>query len=142
MASIAPTTANLIHVVESLEQMTLPAAAAILAGAVVTIDTAGKFALADADGAGTLSQVYGIATHTVQAGGNLTAVRRGVISGYAFASTAYMTKVLAADTAGEITVTASESNGGSADVVIGFIGAVWDHIIGGTPTKVLVLDIA
>lgn len=142
MASIAPTTADLIHVVESLEQMTLPAAAALLAGNIVTIDSNGKFAKADADGAGTLSQVYGIATKSVPAGGIVTAVRRGVIAGYAFASTAYMTKVLAADTAGEITVTASESNGGSADVVIGFVGAVWDHIIGGTPTKVLVLDIA
>lgn len=141
MASIAPTTADLIHVVESLEQMTLPAAAALLAGNIVTIDSAGKFAKADADGSGTLPQVYGIATKSVAAGGIVTAVRRGVISGYAFGSTAYMTKVLAADTAGEITVTAGESNGGSADVVIGFVGAVWDHVIGGSPSKVLVLDI-
>lgn len=141
MASIAPTTADRIHVVEWGQQMTLPAAAALLAGNTVTIDSNGKFAKADADGAGTLPTVYGICLKSVAAGMPVTAMRTGVIGGYAFASTAYMAPVYAADTAGEITVTASESNGGSADVVIGFVGAVWDQLTGGTPTKVLCLDI-
>lgn len=141
MASIAVTTAGLLHVVESLEQMTLPAAAAILAGDTVTIDTDGKFAKGDADGAGTLSSIYGIATKSVPAGMPVTAVRRGVLSGWTWSSTAYWTNVLAADTAGEITVTSSESNGGSADVVIGRVIPVWNHVIGSTPEKALLLTL-
>ncbi len=141
MASIALTTADTVSVIEWGIQATLPAAAAITAGHVVTIDTAGKFAKADADGAGTLGSAFGIALRTVAAGESLTAMRTGLIGGYAWASTAYWTPVLLADTAGEVTVTSSESNGGSADVVIGYVEAVWDHLIGGTPSKALRLDI-
>lgn len=141
MASIAVTTANTIHVVESLEQATLPAAAAILAGDTVSINSDGKFVKGDADGAGTLGVIYGIATHTTPAGMPLTAVRRGVISGYTFADTAYWTNVLAADTAGEITVTSSESNGGSADVIIGRVIPVWTNLVGSAPEKALLLTL-
>lgn len=135
MASIALTTADTIHVVESIEQATLPTAAAITAGDAVTIDTAGKFALADADGSGTLPIAYGIATHTAASGAILTAVAKGILSGWDFTGVDYWTNVLLSDTAGDITVTSSESNGGSADVVIGRVIPVWDHLIGGSPDK-------
>jgi hypothetical protein len=141
MASIAPTTAGTIAVIEPGIQATLPAAVALLAGDTVSIDSAGKWVKGDADGSGTLPIIYGIALRSVAAGEICTAQRTGLLGGYAWASTAYMSLVYAADTAGEITVTASESNGGSADVVIGFVEAVWDHLIGGTPTKALRLDI-
>ena len=141
MASIAVTTAGSIHVVEAREQMTLPAAAALLAGDTVSIDSDGKFVKGDADGAGLLSSIYGVATRSVAAGEAVTAVRRGVLSGYTFGSTAYWTAVLAADTAGEITVTAGESNGGSADVTIGRVIPVWTNLIGGTPEKALLLTL-
>jgi len=49
--------------------------------------------------------------------------------------------VLAADTAGEITVTSSESNTSSADVIIGRVIPIWDHLIGGTPEKALLLTL-
>ena len=142
MASLALTTADTIHVVESLEQATLPTGAAITAGDAVTIDaTAGTFVLADADGAGTLSIVYGIATHTAASGAILTAVRRGVLSGWDLSSVNYWVNVLAADTAGDITVTSSESNGGSADVIIGRVIPVFDHLIGGSPDKAVLLTL-
>jgi hypothetical protein len=141
MASIAVTTAGKLHVVESLEQATLPAAAAILAGDTVSIDSDGKFVKGDADGAGLLTTIYGVATRSVAAGESVTAIRRGVVSGYTFGSTAYWTAVLAADTAGEITVTAGESNGGSADVTIGRVIPVWDQLVGGTPSKALLLTL-
>jgi hypothetical protein len=141
MASIAVTTAGKLHVVESLEQATLPAAAAILAGDTVSIDSDGKFVKGDADGAGLLTTIYGVATRSVAAGEPVTAIRRGVVSGYTFGSTAYWTAVLAADTAGEITVTAGESNGGSADVTIGRVIPVWDQLTGGTPSKALLLTL-
>ena len=141
MASIAVTTAGKLHVVESREQATLPAASAILAGDTVSIDSDGKFVKGDADGAGTLGVIYGIATRSVAAGEPVTAIRRGVVSGYTFGSTAYWTAVLAADTAGEITVTSSESNGASADVTIGRVIPVWDQLVGGTPEKALLLTL-
>lgn len=141
MASLAVTTAGYLSVVESREQMTLPAAVALLAGDTVSIDSNGKFVKGDADGAGFLPTIYGIATRSVAAGEPVTAVRRGVLTGWTFGSTAYWTAVLAADTAGEITVTASESNGASADVTIGRVIPVWDHLIGSTPTKALLLTL-
>lgn len=141
MASIAVTTAGRVHVVESLEQATLPAGEALLAGNTVSIDANGAFVKADADGAGLLSTVYGIATRSAASGEPVTAVRRGVLTGWTWSTTAYWTAVLAADTAGEITVTAGESNGGSADVVIGRVIPIHDHLIGGTPEKALLLTL-
>ena len=141
MASIALTTADRVHVIEPGVQATLPTAAAITAGAPVTIDSNGKFAKADADGAGTLSSTWGIALRSVASGESLTAQRTGLIGGWDFSAVAYMANVLLADTAGEITATSSESNGGSADVVLGFVEAVWDHLIGGSPSKALRLTL-
>ena len=142
MASIALSTADRIHVVESIEQMTLPTNAAITAGDTVTIAAAtGLFALGDADGSGTLGIIYGIATRTVASGETLTAVRRGVLSGWDFTGVDYWVNVLAADTAGDITVTSSESNGGSADVIIGRVIPIWDHLIGGSPEKAVLLTL-
>jgi hypothetical protein len=142
MASIAVTTAGKINVVESLEQHTLRAGEALLAGNTVTIDgTTGLFVKGDADGAGTLADIYGIATRSVAANEPVTAIRRGVLTGWTWSTTAYMTKVLAADTAGEITVTAGESNGASADVVIGRVISIDNAIIGGSPEKALLLTL-
>lgn len=141
MASIAVTTAGRIHVVESIEQMTLPAGAALLAGDTLSINSDGKFVKGDADGAGLLSSIYGIATRSVASGEPVTGVRKGVLSGWTFGSTAYWTSVLAADTAGEITVTAGESNGASADVAIGRVIPVWTNAVTSTPEKALLLTL-
>lgn len=142
MASIAVTTAGKIHVVESLEQHTARAGEALLAGNVTTLDaTTGLFVKADADGAGTLGTPYGIATRSVAANEPVTCIRRGVLTGWTWSTTAYMTKVLLADTAGEITVTASESNGASADVVIGMVIGIDNALIGGSPEKALLLTL-
>lgn len=142
MASIAVTTAGKVHVVESLEQHTLRAGVAILAGDCVTIDaTTGLFIKADADGSGTLSAVYGVATRSAAAGEAVTAVRRGVMTGWTWGSTAYWLPVFAADTAGEITVTASESGGAGADITIGRVIGIDNALIGGSPEKALLLTL-
>lgn len=138
MASIAVTTAGYVSDVASWEQLTLPAAAALLAGNTVYIDSNGKFAKGDGDDS-SKNDIYGIALRSVAAGETVTAVRRGILTGWTWSTTAYWTKVLAADTAGEITVTSSESNGGSADIVIGRVIPIWDHLVGGTPEKALLL---
>ena len=141
MASIAVTTAGSVHVVESLEQATLPAAAALLAGDVVYIDANGRFDKCDADGAALIAVPYGVATRSVAIYEPVTAIRRGVMTGWTWSTTAYWTAVLVSDTAGEITVTSSESNGGSADVALGKVIPIWDHLIGGTPEKALLLTL-
>ena len=139
MASIAVTTAGSVNVVESLEQATLPAAAALLAGNVVYIDANGAFDKCDADGAALVAVPYGVATRSVAAGEPVTAIRRGVMTGWTWSTTPYWTAVLVSDTAGEITVTSSESNGGSADVALGKVIPIWDDLIGGTPEKALLI---
>ncbi len=139
MASIAVTTAGTVHVVESLEQATLPAAAALLAGNVVYIDANGAFDKCDADGAALIAVPYGVATRSVAAGEPVTAIRRGVMTGWTWSTTPYWTAVLVSDTAGEITVTSSESNGASADVALGKVIPIHDHLIGGTPEKALLI---
>lgn len=135
MASIAVTTAGRIHVVESIDQATLPAGEAILAGDTLSIDANGRFVKADADGAGLLAVPRAIATRSVAIYEPVTGIIQGVMSGWTFGSTAYGTNVLAADTAGEITVTSGESAGAGADVVLGYVIPVWDHLTGGTPSK-------
>jgi len=141
MASIAVTTAGSVHVVESIEQMTLPAAAALLAGNAVYIDANGAFDKCDADGAALIAVPYGVITRSVAAGEPVTAIRQGVMTGWTWSTTPYWTNVLVADTAGEITVTSSESNGGSADVYLGRVIPIWNHLIGGTPEKALLIDL-
>ena len=141
MASIAVTTAGSVNVVESIEQATLPAGAALLAGDVVYIDANGRFDKCDADGAALIAVPYGVCTRSVAIYETVTAIRQGVMTGWTWSTTAYWTNVLVSDTAGEITVTSSESNGGSADVYLGRVIPIWDHLIGGTPEKALLIDL-
>jgi hypothetical protein len=84
MANIAVTTANRIEVVGiPIQQLTLPATEAILAGAPVRIHTDGKWTNSNGTSAGE-ARVWGIATRTVAAGEALTAIRRGYLAGYTF----------------------------------------------------------
>ena len=83
MANLALVTANQVHIVESIQQMTLPAAEAITPGAPVRIDTAtGRFTNANGSSAGE-ARVWGIATgeKAIPDGATVTAIRRGVLDG-------------------------------------------------------------
>jgi hypothetical protein len=134
MANIALTTANKVEVVESLEQMTLPAAEAITAGAIVRIDTAGKFT--NANGSSTTeNDLYGVATRTVAAGIALTAIRRGVMDGYVFTQ-AYNTRVYASDTDGRIADAA-----GTASKVVGRVIPSWATTRGTAADKLLLVEV-
>jgi hypothetical protein len=85
--------------VRVIEQHTLPAAAAITIGAVVYIDTNGKFALADASAAPTAG-AYGIAIQkATEAGEAVTAVRKGLVDmGDALDALAFGASVFLSDT--------------------------------------------
>ncbi|MFZ6028032.1 MAG: hypothetical protein ACOYYS_09980 [Chloroflexota bacterium] len=100
MTDLALVTANRLRVVETLEQMTLPAAEAITAGMSVRIDTStGKFTKANATTTAE-KRAYGMATKTVAAGQAVTAVRKGVVDGYDISSLAYDAEVFLSDTDG------------------------------------------
>lgn len=120
MADIAVATAGRIHVVESIQQMTLPATEAIVAGAPVRIHTDGKWT--NANGTSTTeNDVWGIATASVAAGAPVTAIRRGVLDGFTF-SQAYNAPIYVSDTDGRLGDVA-----GTASKVVG-------RVIPGTAT--------
>lgn len=136
MADIALVTANKVEVVESFEQMTLPAAEAITAGMAVRVDTNGKFTKANATIASE-NRVYGIATRTVAAGQALTAIRKGVMDGWDLSGLAYDAPVYLSDTDGRL-----------ADAA-GTIPSVAGRVVPGTATtlgtaydKLLLVDFA
>ena len=100
MADIAVATAGSIHVVTSIQQLTLPATEAIVAGAPVRIHTDGKWT--NANGTSTTeNDVWGIATKSVAAGEAVTAVRRGILDGFTF-SQAYNAPIYVSDTDGRL----------------------------------------
>lgn len=100
MANIAVTTAGKIHIVESIQQKTLLATEAILAGAPVRIHTDGKWTNSNGTTAGE-ARAWGIATASVAAGFALTAVRQGLLDGYTF-SQAYDAAIYLSDTDGTL----------------------------------------
>lgn len=130
MALIAVTTANKVHVVESIEQLTLPAAEAIVAGAIVRIDTDGKFT--NGNGTSTTeNRIYGVATRTVVAGQPVTAIAKGVLDGFTF-SQAYDAILYASDTDGRIGDAA-----GTASKIIGRVIPGWAQTLGSAADKLL-----
>jgi hypothetical protein len=101
MALIAVASAGRIRVVESIEQMTLPAAEAIVAGAPVRLDTtAGTFTNSNGTTAPE-ARTYGIATKSVAAGETVTALAKGVLDGFTF-SQAYDATIYVSDTDGRL----------------------------------------
>lgn len=115
MANISLVTAGKVAVVESIHQMTLPAAESIAPGAPVRIDTSsGKFTNANGTSAAE-SRVWGIAVGkaAIPAGMPVTAIRRGVLDGYNLTQ-AYDATVYLSDTDGTLGDTA-----GTVSTVVG-----------------------
>ena len=137
MANIALAVANKVDVVESVIQMTLPAAEAIVAGAPVRIDTStGRFT--NSNGTTTAeARVYGIATKTVAAGMPVTAVRKGVIGGYDFAALAYDLPIYVSDTDGRL----EDSTAPTVDVIVGRIIPGAATTLGTAYDKLLFVDL-
>lgn len=102
MADINLVTANKVNIVESLEQLTLPAAEAITAGMAMRLDTStGKFTKANASAAGE-ARVKWIAVKTVSAGEPVTGIKCGVLDGYDLSGLAYDADVFLSDTDGRV----------------------------------------
>lgn len=133
MADIALVTSNRVEVVESFEQMTLPAAEALSPGNAVRLDTSsGKFTKANGTSAAE-ARIYGIAcgTHAIAAGMPVTAVRRGVLGGFNF-SQAYDAAIYLSDTDGTLADAA-----GTVSTVVGRVVPGTAEALGAAFAKLL-----
>lgn len=102
MADLALKVADRIRIVESIVQMTLPAAEDIDAGQEVRLDTTtGRFTLANATAAAE-AKAYGTAVKTVRAGMPVTAIRIGVLGGYDLDALDYGADVFLSNTDGTL----------------------------------------
>ena len=97
MTDLALVTAGKVHVVESIIQMTLPFGESLAVGDAVRIDTNGKWTGANATTT-TENRIYGILVSKDPAGAVGTAVRKGVLDGFALTAMAYNAAVLLSDT--------------------------------------------
>lgn len=114
MANRDLVTAGRVRIVESIEQMTLPAGGTINAGDAVRMDTTtGRFVQAQANTAAN-ARVWGIATNAATAGIAVTAVRRGVLDGWNFTGNDYDAAMYLSNTAGRI-----DDAAGTVNTVIG-----------------------
>lgn len=137
MTVIALVTADKIEVVESIKQMTLPAAEAIIAGAPVRLDTtSGRWTNANGTTAPE-ARVWGVATRTVIAGEALTAVRSGVMDGWDLTALAYDANVFVSDTDGKLDTAA-----GTVSTVVGRVIPATSTPLGTAFDKVLSLELA
>lgn len=126
-------TASSFHEVETIEQGTAPAAVAITVGQWCYVDTAGKWALANATTA-TLGGTgrRAVALKTVAAGQTLTCLYRGVIDPKgALDALAFGAQVFLSDTAGGVMADAA----GTVSIVLGNIISGWAS--GATADKLL-----
>jgi predicted RecA/RadA family phage recombinase len=123
MATVAPTTAGRIDVVEwgdNESQETRPAAADITAGTFVRADTNGNWVLALATTAPNAAGAR-LALRTVKSGQALTAMRRGVVGGFtvsqAFGAALYLSDTgTLADAAGTVSVQVGRVVAGNANL--------------------------
>lgn len=101
---------------ETDEVYTFVAGATIAKGEAVYITTAGKAAVADANGSGTL-QFRGIALNAATSGDPVAVIQKGVVTGFDVSSLDCDVVLYLSDTAGDIASTT-----GSTGVVV---GRVW-----------------
>lgn len=136
MTALALVTANRFNVVESFIQMTLPTDEAVTAGQLVKINTTtGKFTKANGTTSGE-ARVWGIATKTVAAGMPVTAVRKGVATGYNIDALAYDAPVYLSDTDGM-----PDTAAGTVSVVIGRVIPATGVTLGTAYDKLLQIDL-
>jgi len=136
MANFTPD--SQVNIVESIEQMTLPAAETITPGQAVRIDTAaGKFTKSNGTTADE-ARTYGVATgwKDIVAGEPVTAVKRGVLDGCGVTGLAYDAAVYVSDTDGALADAA-----GTVSKVAGRVIPSWSQMLGTSPDKLLLVDL-
>lgn len=136
MTDLALVTAGDAHVVESFEQITLPLGESINIGQIVRIDgTTGKLM----KGNGTTSTeagVYGVLASKDRAGAVGTAIKHGVIDGFALSALAYWAAVYASDTDGTLADAA-----GTVSKIVGRVIPATATTTGTAFDKLLLVDL-
>lgn len=136
MADLALVTADTLHIVESIEQMTGVAGVDITAGQIIRPDaTTGKWALSDANNAADVLCSY-MATRTAKAGTALTGLKRGTVDGFDVSGLSYGDPAYISDTAGALGSTAGTTSRVGGQVVPGF-----SQRLGSAPDKLLRVDL-
>ncbi len=136
MADINLVTANKVNVVESIEQLTLPAAEAITAGMAMRLDTtSGKFTKANGSAAGE-ARVKWLAVKTVAAGEPVTGIKTGVLDGYDLSGLNYDADVFLSDTDGRLADTA-----GTVSTKVGRVLPGTSTTLGTAFDKLLLVDL-
>ncbi len=136
MADISMTTAGRVRIVESFIQMTLQLAETLTVGQAVRIDTSvGKFTAANGSST-TENRIYGILVSKDGAGAVGTAVRKGVLDGFAITAMAYDAAVYLSDTDGVLGTTA-----GTVSTIVGRVIPATGTTTGTANDKLLFVDL-
>lgn len=132
MTDIALVTTGRVRVVESIQQMTLPLAESLAVGDAVRLDTStGKWTGANGSSAGE-ARMWGVLVSVDPAGAVGTAIRKGVVDGFALTGLAYDAAVYLsntdktlADAAGTTTVAVGRVIPGTATT----LGTAFDKLL-------------
>lgn len=136
MTNLALITAGDLHVVESIEQMTLPFAEAVNIGQLVRIDaTTGKWTKANGTTT-TEAALYGVLVSKDRAGAVGTAIRQGVIDGFDISAMNYWAPVYASDTDGTLADSA-----GTVSTILGRVIPATAVPAGTALDKLLLIDL-
>lgn len=137
MTAIALVTTGRVRVVESFIQMTAPLAESLAVGDMVRLDTStGKFTGSNASSAGE-ARMYGILVSKDGAGAVGTAVRKGVIDGFALAALAYDAPVYLSDT----DKTIADAAGTVTTAIVGRVIPGFATTLGTAADKLLFIDL-
>ncbi len=135
MTNLALVTAGSVHVLESETQMTLPFGESLAVGDAVRIDTNGKWTGSNASTT-TENRIYGILVSKDPAGAVGTAIRKGVIDGFALTALAYDAIVYLSDTDKKLADAA-----GTVSTIVGRVIPVPATTLGTAYDKVLFIDL-
>lgn len=136
MSAIALVTADKLHVVESIEQMTGVCGADITAGQLIRPNAStGLWALSDANNSADVDNTY-MATRTAKSGTALTGLKRGTVDGFDLSALNYGVNVFLSDTAGGLDTTA-----GSNSKIVGQVVPAHSQRLGSSPDKILRVDL-
>lgn len=136
MTNLALVTAGDLHVVESIEQLTLPFAESVNIGQLVRIDaTTGKWTKANGTTT-TEAAAYGVLVGKDRAGAVGTAIRQGVIDGVDISALNFWAAVYASDTDGTLADAA-----GTVSLIVGRVIPATAVTAGNTYDKLLLIDL-
>ena len=135
MTNLALVTAGKVHVLESDIQLTLPFGETLAIGDAVRIDTNGKWTGSNGSTT-TENRIYGILVSKDPAGAVGTAIRKGVIDGFALTALAYDAIVYLSDTDKTIADSA-----GTVSTIVGRVIPGTATTLGTAYDKLLFIDL-